>query len=73
MTQAKPQKITLELTFDEAFNLKSHLVDSSCYWHNLWRDSIEGRRPELHPDSCRQISQRAQDFYNTLEELGVIA
>lgn len=73
MTQTKPQTITLELTFDEAFNLKSHLVDSSCYWHKLWRDAIDKKRPDLEAESCLKISKRAQDFYDKLEELGVIA
>lgn len=74
MTQTTaPVTVTLELTFDEAFALKSALVDSSCYWHQLWRDSMEGKRPELNPDSCLKISKRAQEFYNKLEELGVVA
>lgn len=71
MTQTKPEKITLELTFDEAWNLKSHLIDSSCYWHRLWQDAMDGKRPELDAKCCQLISKRAQDFFNKIEELGV--
>lgn len=68
-----PVTVTLELTFDDAFALKSALVDSSCYWHKLWQETMAGNRPDLSSEGCLLIQKRAQKLYDLLEQSGVVA
>jgi hypothetical protein len=64
-----PPKITLELTPDEAWWLKTFCVDASIVWHDLWRDAAEGKRPDLDAESCKRLNRRAHEYAERIREL----
>lgn len=61
------QTVTLELTADEAFWMQQLCVDAGSYWHSLWQDATNGKRPDLDVESCSRLSRKAWDFYQKLE------
>lgn len=65
--------ITLTLTADEAWALKQMCADSACYWHHLWQDTMDGKRPDLDAPSALRMNRKAWDFYKRLAEMGAVA
>jgi hypothetical protein len=66
---AKQTTITLTLTRNEARQLQSQLADAATRWHSLWRDAVEGRRPDLTPSGCSAVGKAAWDRFDQIAEL----
>jgi hypothetical protein len=64
-----PKTITLTLTADEAWHLAQRCADACSYWHSLWQDAADGKRPDLHPDACYSISRSGWAFYEQIHAL----
>jgi DNA-binding transcriptional LysR family regulator len=62
-------KITLELTEDEAWWLKQFCIDAAIVWHQNWQDVSDGKRPDLDADSCKVLNRRAHDYAERIQEL----
>ena len=58
------------LSADDLQDLRRAVADSGCYWHHLWQDCMDGKRPDLDADSCRRISRKSWDLW---QRLGSIA
>jgi hypothetical protein len=66
---AKETTITLTLTRSEVLQLQGQLADSATRWHSLWRDAVEGRRPDLTPAGCSAVGKAAWARFDQLAEL----
>jgi hypothetical protein len=66
---AKETTITLTLTRSEVLQLQGQLADSATRWHQLWRDAVEGRRPDLTPSGCSAVGKAAWARFDQLAEL----
>jgi hypothetical protein len=67
MTQTNNEKITLELTLAELFELQAAISDSSSYWYRLWRDCSEGKRSDLHSEGCWAVVEKRHEMFKKLE------
>lgn len=61
-----PNTVTLTLTADEAWHLRQMCADSASYWHHLWQDAADGKRPDLNAEACQTLNRKAWSFYKRL-------
>ena len=66
---AKETTITLTLSLTEARQLQSQLADAATRWHSLWRDAVEGRRPDLTASGCSAVGKAAWARFDQIAEL----
>lgn len=62
-------KITLELTEDDAFWLQVFCGDAASVWHNNWLKAKAGEAAHLDVGSCERLNDRAWSFANRIQEL----
>ena len=60
---------TVTFTLEELAQLRRAAADSGCYWHHLWQDIADGKRPDLDADSCKRISHQSWELWRRLREL----
>lgn len=65
----KETTITLTLTKTEAIQLQGQLADAATRWHSLWRDAVEGRRPDLTASGCSAVGKAAWARFDQIAEL----
>ena len=62
-------KITLELTEDDAFWLQQFCSDAASVWYDNWRKAKDGNAPHLDMGACERLNDRAWSFANQIREL----
>lgn len=62
-------KITLELTADDAFWLQQFCSDAASVWYANWRKAKDDESSNLDVGACERLNDRAWSFANRIRDL----